>query len=53
MRSHHPLTRPATNIDDIKKTTEKATTLEAIKEPILASYKKLQPLDMLNLMVKL
>jgi hypothetical protein len=39
----------------IQKTTEKATTLEAMQtEPILPSYKKLQPLlDMLNLTVKL
>ena len=42
MRSHHPfLTRLAANIDEYKKTTEKATTLEAVQaEPILASYKK-------------
>ena len=42
MRTHHPfLTNLAANIDTYKKTTEKATTLEAMQtEPILASYKK-------------
>ncbi|MFV8351492.1 hypothetical protein [Flavobacterium sp. XS2P14] len=42
MRTHHPfLVDLAKNIDNYKKTTEKATTLEAVQsEPILASYKK-------------
>ncbi|MFN7100141.1 MAG: hypothetical protein ACK4M4_07185 [Flavobacterium sp.] len=42
IRTHYPfLVDLSKNIDSYKKTTEKATTLEAVQsEPILASYKK-------------